>query len=128
MFRDTQVFTPNDFPEHTYVVRKGDNLEERVRDAVGIAKQPISISGPSKSGKTALVEQVEGPENLIKVSGIEINKAEDLWDRVSDWMDSPNSVASSASQSETNGTRASVQVPMGSRASITLEANSSFNE
>jgi hypothetical protein len=128
MLRDTQVFTPNDFPEHSYVVRKGDNLEVRVRDALAIPKQPISISGPSKSGKTALVERVVGPENLIKVSGIEVRKAEDLWERVLDWMDTPNAVSSSLSTSDSNGSRASVQIPVGRGASVSFEKNNSLTD
>lgn len=105
MYRDTQIFTPNDFPEYTYVVRKSDNLEERVRESLEIPKQPISISGPSKSGKTVLIEKVIGSEHLIKVSGIEIRRSDDLWQRVLEWMDSPNTVANAQADLDSSGNR-----------------------
>ena len=50
----TDVFTPNDFPEHTYVRREGEDLEQRLERALATPKVVVSISGPSKSGKTVL--------------------------------------------------------------------------
>jgi hypothetical protein len=67
----TDVFTPNDFPEHTYVARTGPNLEMRSGDAIATPKVVVSISGPSKSGETVLIEKTVGKDNLILVSGAE---------------------------------------------------------
>jgi hypothetical protein len=39
----------------------------------------VSISGPSKSGKTVLVTKVVAPENLIHIYGASIKIPEDLW-------------------------------------------------
>ena len=64
------VFTPNDFPRYTYVNRAvSPPLEQQLKQALATPKEVISISGPSKSGKTVLIEQVVGPDNLITVSG-----------------------------------------------------------
>lgn len=49
----------------------------------------ISLSGPSKSGKSVLVKQVVGPENLIGVSGASIDTVDDLWANVLSWMELP---------------------------------------
>jgi hypothetical protein len=87
-----EVFTPNDFPKHTYVNRATTPpLEEQLRSAFAIPKEVISISGPSKSGKTVLIERVVDPDSLITVSGSEISSADALWERVLDWMGAPSS-------------------------------------
>jgi archaellum biogenesis ATPase FlaH len=54
------VFTPNDFPEYTYVPRTGDDLEKRLADAIATPKVVVSLSGPSKSGKTVLNRKDSG--------------------------------------------------------------------
>jgi len=87
--RATDVFTPGAFPLHTYVERSDRNYEDRLRDALEIRGQVVSISGPSKSGKTVLVERVVSKDNLITTTGAGITKPDDLWDRILDWMNVP---------------------------------------
>jgi hypothetical protein len=89
MPRAVEVFTPNDVPTFTYVERANHKFETRLREAFDIPKMIISLSGPSKSGKTVLVHKVLEKDNLIPVSGASIKSAEDLWARVLSWMDSP---------------------------------------
>lgn len=88
--RAIEVFTPSEFPLHTYVSRDDSRLEQRLRDALETPGEVVSISGPSKSGKTVLVERVVG-EDLIPISGAGIKLADQLWDRILDWMDVPAS-------------------------------------
>jgi hypothetical protein len=87
------VFTPNDFPEYTYVQRAGDDLEKKLQRALDTPKVVVSISGPSKSGKTVLVEKVVGKDNLIPVSGAEVQSGDDLWSRVFSWIEVPTTTA-----------------------------------
>ena len=89
------VFTPSDFPTHTYVAREDEKLEKRLREALATPGEIISISGPSKSGKTVLVEKVVGRNDLITITGAGIDSPEKLWDRVLDWMDLPESIVAS---------------------------------
>lgn len=86
--RAVEVFTPSDYPIHTYVSRDDARLEQRLRDALDTPGEVVSVSGPSKSGKTVLIERVVG-EDLITVSGAGIKSADQLWDRILDWMDAP---------------------------------------
>ncbi len=88
-----EVFTPNDFPTYTYVERTSDDSEQQLREALRTPKQVISLSGPSKSGKTVLVEKIVGAENLIKIPGSVIKKGEDFWNHVLDALAAPNSYA-----------------------------------
>jgi hypothetical protein len=64
-----------------------------LRDALETPGQVVSISGPSKSGKTVLVERVVGRDSLITVTGAGIEEPDDIWNRVLDWMDVPHSRA-----------------------------------
>lgn len=104
--RATEIFTPNQFPVHTYVERGEEKLERLLKDALETPGEIVSISGPSKSGKTVLVERVVGRENLISISGAGLSSPDDLWDKVLDWMDTPNSstLGQSSSVSQTNKT------------------------
>lgn len=83
------VFTPGSFPEHTYVARAGDDLEAKLRFALETKGQIVSLSGPSKAGKTVLVEKVVGKDCLIPVVGAGIREPEQIWGRVLDWMEAP---------------------------------------
>lgn len=85
-----QVFTPNDIPTVTYVDRSDHKLEQKLRDYFNTPKMVISVSGPSKSGKTVLVKKVIPEEELISVNGATITSPEDLWEKVLGWMGSPS--------------------------------------
>lgn len=87
MPRTTEVFTPSDMPSYTYVQRPTHNLEERLRQAFEVPKMIVSISGPSKSGKTVLVNKVVEKDNLIHLSGATIRSADELWSQALQWMD-----------------------------------------
>jgi hypothetical protein len=91
MPRAIEVFTPNSVPTFTYVERTTHKFEERLREAFSIPNMIISVSGPSKSGKTVLINKIIEPENLIPISGATIKTADDLWALVLGWMETPTS-------------------------------------
>ena len=63
------VFTPGRTPTYTFV---DDHLVSAAsRDALDVGSTLISISGPSKSGKTAFVEMCLGRPNLVQVTHVE---------------------------------------------------------
>jgi hypothetical protein len=90
MPKSTEVFTPNDVPTFSYVERKARRFEERLRESLSIPKMIVSLSGPSKSGKTVLVKKVIDEENLIPLSGATIRSADALWVNVLNWMSIPS--------------------------------------
>jgi hypothetical protein len=87
----TEVFTPGSFPKRTYVERAGEGLEGKVRDALATEGQIVSLVGPSKAGKTVLVERVVGRDLLIPITGAGIKSPDDVWTRVLDWINAPSS-------------------------------------
>lgn len=87
--RATEVFTPGKLPEVTYI---DDHLKERSRilaDALDTGAAVISLSGPSKSGKTVFIEKNIGKDRLVQVTGAGITDANKLWDRVFDIVGTP---------------------------------------
>lgn len=96
-----EVFTPTSFPTHTYVERDHLHHERLLREWIRSSTQIASISGPSKSGKTVLVQRVVGEGNLITVSGASVRTADQLWDRVLDWWGEPHTTVASAADTST---------------------------
>ncbi len=111
-----EVFTPNSTPSITYVDRGDLNLESRLRDSCELDKMVISISGPSKSGKTVLINKVIDEEQIIRVIGAGIREADDLWNRVLQWMGSPTS----STISQSSGSQIAGSVRVGGEAGIPL--------
>jgi predicted AAA+ superfamily ATPase len=65
----TDVFTPGRFPTRTYVEDHLVDRKRRLLDTLDAGSMLISISGPSKSGKTVFVEQTLGKDNLVQITG-----------------------------------------------------------
>lgn len=128
--RPVDVFTPSDFPTYTYVKRAEERLEKRLREALQTPGEIVSVSGPSKSGKTVLVERVVGRDNLISVTGAGLNSADALWDRVLNWMGTPNvaadSVAWQASGGITGGGSGGLAIPGVAEAKANAQASANL--
>ncbi len=89
------VFTPSGYPNHTYVQRDELHQERLLREWAAQSSQLASVSGPSKAGKTVLVQRVIGEANLVTVSGATVRTADQLWERVLDWYGEPHSTTAS---------------------------------
>lgn len=89
MAKAVDVFVPSKMPTITYIDRSALGYEERFRNACEIPNMVVSVSGPSKCGKTVLIKKIITDDNLIAVSGSSIRRPEDLWNSVLDWMGTP---------------------------------------
>jgi hypothetical protein len=98
----SEVFTPTSYPTHTYVVREDLHHERLLREWIRQSTQIASVSGPSKAGKTVLLQRVVGERNLITVSGASVRTADQLWDRVLDWWGEPHALTASKAESSTD--------------------------
>ena len=96
-----EVFTPFSFPTHTYVQRDElhhERLLEQWRQSPTLI---ASVSGPSKAGKTVLVQRVVSEGNLVTVSGASVRTPDQLWERVLDWWGEPHSTTASRADATT---------------------------
>lgn len=97
-----EVFTPTSFPTYTYVQRDELHHERLLREWTRSSTQIASVSGPSKAGKTVLVQRVVGEGHLITVSGASVRAPDQLWDRVLDWWGEPHATTASSLASTTD--------------------------
>jgi len=84
--RPDDVFIPGGLPEATYVPREHLSLEEDLADWLeGRQKPLLSVSGPTKSGKTVLLKKLVN--DPIALSGGAIDTADDFWMAVCDELE-----------------------------------------
>jgi RecA/RadA recombinase len=106
--RSRDVFTPGSFPTHTYIERTDTRLDDQLRQGLETQGMIVSVAGPSKSGKTVLVERLVG-ENLVPVTGATIRDPEDVWARALDWMGLPSETSKSDGTSHKGAMTAGVK-------------------
>jgi hypothetical protein len=98
-----EVFTPTSFPTHTYVLREDHHNERLLTQWRKSPTQIATIAGPSKAGKTVLVQRVVGEGKLITVSGASVRQADQLWERVLDWLGEPHATTAGSVAAHTRG-------------------------
>jgi hypothetical protein len=106
-----EIFTPGRFPTWTFVDDHLKIKEQQLHDALDDGSMLVSISGPSKSGKTVFVEHILGKEHLIQVTGAGVRTPAELWIRVFDIIGTPitRTTLISDSTSSTTGMKGEVQ-------------------
>jgi nucleoside-triphosphatase THEP1 len=115
-----QIFTPTGFPIHTYVDRDDAGVERSIQNAFETPGTVISISGPSKSGKTVLVKKIVGDDNLIQISGGSIDSPDQLWDDVLARLAVPAETTTTHSLANNNDKKGGVTLGMKGVASVDL--------
>jgi len=83
----SKVFRDANYPEYTYVERKKGDVENRLADYLFKQEVVVSISGPSKSGKSTIVNHViqtyeRTPDYIVEIRGNNINSGDDFWKAV----------------------------------------------
>ncbi|MCP5608110.1 hypothetical protein NL303_26820, partial [Klebsiella pneumoniae] len=64
----SEIFTPGGYPNHTLVDDHLVSKQQQLIDTLDIGSMLVSISGPSKSGKTVFVKKALGTQNLLEVT------------------------------------------------------------
>lgn len=118
----TDVFTPNKLPSVTFI---GDHLKEKskyLKESLLSGPCVISLSGPSKSGKTVFIEKTLGRDRLLQVTGAGIDSPKKLWDRVFDLIGTPSKVTetTAAVTSVTLGAKAEGNLPFIAKAEASV--------
>ena len=97
-----EIFTPGSLPTHTFVDEHLEDKGQQLKDALDDGSMLISISGPSKSGKTVFIEHLIGKEVLIQITGAGINSAEDFYRKVFHIIGTPLSEEEAEAKSSSN--------------------------
>lgn len=81
-----EVFVPGGLPTVTYNPRTELRLEERLRDYLDERHRILSLSGPTKSGKTVLLRAILREVDAVWLSGGEVSNVDDFWAQVADQL------------------------------------------
>lgn len=81
-----EVFVPGGLPSITYNPRADLRLEEQVQDYLDERHKILSLSGPTKCGKTVLLKRIV-PEESIWISGGSVAAANEFWSSAADKLD-----------------------------------------
>lgn len=104
------VFTPGRIPVVTYNPRDEHNLEGEIKSYLQNRGAALTVSGPTKSGKTVLVEKLLSRDDAVWINGAELSSADDLWNAIIDFLELYDQIElSGASQgSDTSSLNATV--------------------
>lgn len=107
------VFTPGRSPDVTYNPRDERDLEGAIRKYLLNAGAALTVSGPTKSGKTVVVERLLSRDDALWVSGSDLKSIDDLWLRVIEFLGLFDQVQqqSTSSGGSTSGANISAGVP-----------------
>jgi hypothetical protein len=82
----TNVFVPGRLPEYTYNPRAGEKLETQLQDYLDELGKILTIAGPTKTGKTVLLENQLKDKNPIWIQGQGLESVDKMWGRVADLL------------------------------------------
>lgn len=107
-----EVFVPGGPPQLTYVDRSELNYENQIRRALRRPHEVLAISGPSKSGKSTLVETVLRKDEIpfISISGSSIDSMDAFWEQVGYYLNVETSQESSRETTKTERFTASAKL------------------
>jgi len=80
--RISEIFIAGGLPTVTYNPRLNLNLEARLLDYIETGYKLISITGPTKSGKTVLCTKLLPEDSSIFISGGSVKEEKELWDSI----------------------------------------------
>lgn len=88
------VFVAGGQPTVTYVEREELHIERQLARAIAAPNQIVSLSGPTKSGKTVLCKRVLGEREYVWVDGGQILDGDSFWKKVCAELSIPDSIDS----------------------------------
>lgn len=94
-----KVFVAGDHPSITYNPRKKRHQESEIQSYLNQKGKALSISGPTKSGKTVLVERFLPSDKAIWMQGSELSTVESFWETIVDWLGLYNELESTHQES-----------------------------
>lgn len=81
IIKSSEVFVPGGIPTYTYNPRKSKNIEDKLEDSATSFKL-IVVTGPTKSGKTVLVNKIFPRGEALWIDGGSITSEDIFWEQV----------------------------------------------
>lgn len=80
------VFVAGGVPDVTYNPRDDRRIENEVRSYLDQSGKALSLSGPTKSGKTVLIRRTLPEHAAIWMHGSDLVGQDAFWDKIIDWL------------------------------------------
>lgn len=113
------VFVAGAVPRITYNPRNERHLEQELTMYLDQGPgRALSVSGPTKSGKTVLVERLLPRDEAIWIEGPDLQSVDVFWERIVDWLGLYDLVEVTRQESEGGGKQLGLTVGMPNLASI----------
>ena len=90
-------------PSITYVSRSNLGIENDLKKAISQKSLIVSLTGPTKSGKTVLCRNVLADKKTIWIEGGQIKSESDFWSRICYGFNYPVEIKKRTSNSASNG-------------------------
>ena len=110
--KTTEVFIAGGMPSVTYNPRTELGLENKLQDYLNTRHKLISITGPTKSGKTVLCRRNIDETQQILISGGEITSEDNFWELVLDQLNYSYVESSSAMTSSDDTVSAGISAQL----------------
>jgi hypothetical protein len=125
MLRD-EVFVAGGQPTVTYVDREDQHIERTLARAIATPNQIVSLSGPTKTGKTVLCRRVLNKRQYVWVDGGKVKSADEFWGTVNSDLALPSATTETTGTNTTTtaGINAVVVTAGGSHLWSTLSSKS----
>jgi hypothetical protein len=114
LYQIQEVFSTGRTPDATYNARLGAGLENKLKGYLRTASSAVTVFGPSKSGKTSLVERVIPESDACWIQGSDIQSIDDFWSIIADRLQ----IASSLSSEESSQNAAAASAEFGVSAKV----------
>lgn len=111
-------------PTYTYVERSAEHVEVKLARAVATPNQIVSLSGPTKTGKTVLCRRILGNRQFVWIDGGQVKTADDFWTRVAFELNIPNSEETTTESATKAGLEASAPMIFTASGSQLLKTSS----
>jgi hypothetical protein len=103
-----EVFVAGGQPTYTYVERSSEHVELKFARAIATPNQIVSLSGPTKTGKTVLCRRILGQRQFVWIDGGQVKTGDDFWKRVSFELNLPSSMENTSESTTKGGLEASI--------------------
>lgn len=99
-----EVFIPGGLPTHTYNPRYEFDLEPQLHEYIDVGLKLLSITGPTKTGKTVLCKRLIPTNSSIWINGGQIQEEMDFWNEILDNLNLFSSSSTSRREGTSEGT------------------------
>src|SRR5215210_4326691 len=103
IIRMRKVFVPGGQPEHTYVARTQLQLEPKLRAASDNLCKLVTVTGPTKCGKSVLTQKIYPRDQNVWIDGGSVDQEDDFWGQIVDQLELFTQVSKTTGEGSTIG-------------------------